>query len=143
MQSLTDLQTTYPNAVTFTFGDGPELCHRLLSLVRAGKKTATCGAAVDFENGDEAMPVVGRCDIALAWDGTPALVIRTINVTKVRYCDVTEGMALKEGENETLAGWQRDHKDYFTRNGGFAPEMDLIFEEFELVVDLMPPGHKD
>ncbi|MEL6571664.1 MAG: ASCH domain-containing protein [Pseudomonadota bacterium] len=138
MKSLTDLQTTYTNAVTFTFGDGPELCHRLLSFVRAGKKTATCGAAVDFDNGVEAMPVVGRCDIALEWDGTPALVIKTTKVTRVRYCDVTEAMALKEGENDSLAGWQRDHEDYFTRNGGFDPQMALIFEEFELVEDLSP-----
>ena len=138
MTSLETLFKRYPNAVTFTFGDGPELCHRLLSLVRAGKNTATCGAAVDFENGVEPMPVVGRCDIALAWDGTPALVIKTKSVTKIRYCDVTEEMALRECENETLAGWQRDHKDYFTRNGGFDPEMELIFEDFDLVEDLLP-----
>ncbi len=128
----------YPNAVTFTFGDGPELCDLLLSLVRAGKKTATCGAAADFENGGEPMPVIGRRDIALTWDGAPALVIKTTNVTKVRFCDVSEEMALREGENETLMGWQQDHQDFFTRNGGFDPQMELIFEEFELVEDLLP-----
>jgi uncharacterized protein YhfF len=82
------------------------------------------------------MPVVGRCDIAANWDGTPALVIRTTKVEEVRYCDVTEEMALAEGENDTLLGWRKDHKAYFKRGGHFDPEMMLVFEHFELVEDL-------
>ncbi len=131
-----DLQQTYPGAGTFKFGDGPELSARLISLVRNGQKTATCGALAEFEDEPEAMPVVGRCDIAANWDGTPALVIRTVKVQKIRFCDVTEEMALAEGENDDLAGWRADHEAYFTRNGGFDPEMMLVFEHFELVEDL-------
>lgn len=131
-----DLQDIYPGAGTFKFGDTAELCERLIQLVSQGKKTATCAAAADFADEPEAMPVVGRCDIAAHWDGSPALVIKTTKVTKVRFCDVTEEMALKEGENDDLAGWRADHEAYFTRNGDFDPEMDLIFEEFTLVEDL-------
>ena len=134
--ALEDLQVTYPGAGTFQFGDGPELSARLISLVRQGKKTATCGALRDFEDEPEAMPVVGRCDIATNWDGTPALVIRTLKVEKIRFCDVTQEMALAEGENDDLAGWRADHEAVFTRNGGFDPEMMLVFEHFELVEDL-------
>ena len=111
-----DLQDTYPGAGTFKFGDSAELCQRLISLVRQGKKTATCAALADFEGAPEAMPVVGRCDIAANWDGTPALVIRTTKVQEIRYCDVTEEMALAEGENDTLLGWRKDHKAYFRNN---------------------------
>lgn len=136
MPETVDLQDIYPGAGTFKFGDNADLSARLIQLVRQGKKTATCDAARNYEDEPEALPIVGRCDIATEWDGTPALVIRTKSVTKIRFCDVTEEMALKEGENDTLAGWRKDHKDYFTRNGGFDPEMDLIFEEFELVEDL-------
>ena len=82
------------------------------------------------------MPVVGRHDVALNWDGTPALVIRTTTVTQIRYCDVTERMALAEGENDDLAGWRSDHAAFFTRNGGFDPQMMLVFEHFEMVEDL-------
>jgi len=67
-------------------------------------------------------------DIAANWDGTPALVIRTTKVSEVRFCDVTEEMALMEGENDSLVGWRKAHKAFF--------EMLLIFEEFELVEDL-------
>ena len=45
-------------------------------------------------------------------------------------------MALAEGENDTLEGWRADHEAYFARNGGFDPEMMLVFEQFEVVEDL-------
>ena len=84
------------------------------------------------------MPAVGRCDIARNWDGTPALVIRTIEVTQRRFREVTEDFALAEGENESLEAWQRGHEAYFARNGGFSPDMMLVCERFELVEDLAP-----
>ena len=136
MPDTEDLNDTYPGAGTFQFGDNKEMCQHLIDLVRQGKKTATCGAARDFEDEPEAMPVVGRCDIAANWDTTPALVIRTTAVHKIRFCDVPEELALKEGENDALVGWRKDHKAFFKRNGGYDPEMMLIFEEFELVEDL-------
>ncbi len=130
---LASLQKKYPEAVTFHFGDNDELCQRLNALVRAGKKTATTSDARDFDNGCDAIPVVGRIDIALNWDNTPALVIRTLSVERMRFCDVQESYALAEGENETLEGWRKDHREFFERCGYFAPEMDLICERFELI----------
>ncbi len=133
---IEDLQVTYPGAGTFKFGDNATLSKRLISLVRAGKKRATCGALADFDDDPDSMPKVGRCDIAANWDGTPALVIRTTRLDKVRFCDVTETMALAEGEDADLEGWRAGHRAYFKRNGGYDPEMMLLFEHFELVEDL-------
>ena len=123
----------YPNSETFRFGDNEQLCSELIHLVLTGKKTATCGALRDFENGNEVMPTVGRVDIVLNWDGTPALAIRTKSVEIIRYNEVTEAFALREGENESLAEWKEDHKIYFERNGGFDPQMKLVCEQFELI----------
>lgn len=134
--SLETLKKSYPGAETFKFGDSQELSDQLITLVRSGKKTATCGALRDFGNGGEAMPVVGRRDIALNWDGSPAVVIETVDVSVMRFCDVPESFALAEGENEDHAGWQRDHKAYFERNGGFDPDMDLVCERFRVIEDL-------
>ncbi len=134
--SFDQLKQKYPGAETFRFGDGPDLCDRLTALVREGRKTATCDALDSFETGGEVMPVIGRRDIALNWDGSPALVIETTDVTIRRFCDVGEDFALAEGENEDLAGWQRDHQTYFERNGGFDPEMDLVCERFKVIEDL-------
>lgn len=132
---LEDALAKYPGAETFTFGDSQHLCEVLLALVRSGKKRATCGALRDFEGGLETMPVLGRQDISLNWDGTPALVIETVSLERQRFCDVGAEFALAEGENATLEGWQADHRAYFERNGGFDPEMMLLCERFELVED--------
>jgi uncharacterized protein YhfF len=134
--TLEEALLRYPGAETFQFGDNRGLCDALLTLVRAGKKTATCGAQRDFEAECEAMPVVGRRDIALDWDGAPALVIETTEVTERRFCDVDADFALAEGENETLEGWQAGHRRFFERNGGWSQEMMLVCERFRLVEDI-------
>ncbi len=120
--------------ITFTFGDTPALCAHLIALVRAGRKSATCGALRDFTTG-EPMPVVGRQDIALNWDGTPVLLIETVEVTIRRFCDVDAAFALAEGENDHLSGWQTDHRAFFARNGGWTADMELVCERFRLMRD--------
>lgn len=132
--TLDEVRQRYPGAEAFRFGDGPELCDRLLSLVRSGAKTATCGAARDFAAG-EALPVIGRRDIALTWEGAPALVIETSEVTRCRFDAVPEEFALAEGEG-TFAEWREGHIRYFERNGGWSPDMELVCERFRVVEDL-------
>lgn len=129
------LRRCYPGAVTFTFGDGPELCAELIALVRAGKKVASCGSLAQYQT-TEPMPQPGRRDIALHWDGTPALVIETVQIVQCRFCDVTEAMALAEGEDDSLEGWRDGHRRYFERNGGFSWEMMVLWEKFVLVENL-------
>lgn len=133
--NIETVRQTYPDCVTFKFGDGVKLCQELIRLVRAGKKTATCGALRDYESENEPMPIVGRRDIALNWDGTPALVIEVTDVSVQRFCDVNLSFALAEGENDTLGGWQAGHRAFFERNGGFDPQMELVCERFRLVAD--------
>lgn len=44
---------------------------------------------------------------------------------------------IMEGEdNKSLAFWQQGHRAFFSREGSFAPDMWLVFEEFELVETL-------
>lgn len=127
----------YPGAECFTFGDSERLCAELIELVRQGRKTATCGALRDFEADGEPFPIVGRRDIALNWDGTPALVIETLDVRQMTYSEVDEEFALAEGENDSLSGWRIEHRRYFERNGGWAPDMVLVCERFRLVEDFV------
>lgn len=133
-ETLKLLKLRYPTAQRFKFGDSAELSAALLALVRSGKKVATCGAVRDFENG-EPMPQIGRKDIALHWDDRPALVIETVELIQCRFDEVTEAMALAEGEDDSLDGWRRGHRAYFERNGGFSPDMQILWERFLLVED--------
>lgn len=126
-----DISAWKMEQVGFKFGDLRELCDRLLDLVRSGAKTASCGALRDFEAG-EAMPEVGRRDLALDWDGKPALLIETVEVTILRFRDVPEDFALAEGEGD-FEEWKRGHIAYFTRNGGYDPDMLLVCERFRLI----------
>ena len=135
-ERIDDVRARYPGSTTFVFGDGPELNRQLLELVRSGRKTATCMALRDVEDGKEAMPQVGRRDLSLTWDGLPALVIETVSVEIVRFRNVSAAFALAEGENTTLAGWQRDHQSYFARNGGFDADMKVVCERFRVIEDL-------
>ena len=131
--TLAEAKMRYPEAETFKFGDNGVLCDQLLSLVRLGKKQATCGALKDFQDDREPMPVVGRRDIALDWDGLPALVIETTAVTIRRFCDVDADFALAEGEDGTLEGWQAGHRKFFERNGGWQSDMELVCERFCMI----------
>lgn len=79
------------------------------------------------------MPVPGRRDIALDWDGRPVLVIETTEVRVCRFEEVEADFALAEGENDTLEGWQADHRAYFERTGGWSPDMAVVCERFRLV----------
>ncbi|WP_323785999.1 ASCH domain-containing protein [Thalassovita sp.] len=136
IDEMEDLQVTFPGAGTFTFSDDKVQSDALLALVRAGKKTANCAALADFDDDPEALPKVGRHDIAANWDGTPALIIRTISVQNTRFCDITEALALTEGEDDTLDAWRKRHEVAFRGEGRFDNEMMLVFETFELVEDL-------
>ena len=131
---LDDILKRYPGAETFRFGDSADLSAGLLALVRAGRKRATCSSVLNAQFGN-AMPALGRRDIALNWDGSPALVIETKEIRQVRFCDMTEEMALMEGENESLAEWQDDHRAFFERHGVFDPEMVLTWERFDVIED--------
>jgi uncharacterized protein YhfF len=124
----------YASAVTFSFGDSPQMADELLALVIAGTKTATCGALRDFGPGKEAMPVVGRRDIVLDGQGRRAAVIETLEVAIRRFDEMDESFAYDEGEGfRTLADWREGHQAFFERNGGFSPDMELVCERFKLI----------
>lgn len=134
-ETLASLKSRYPGAETFTFGDSDELSERLINLVRSGKKVATTGALRDF-GANEPMPQIGRRDIVLDGRGVPALVIETVELVRCRFANVTESMALAEGEDQSLEGWRIGHQRYFERNGGFSPDLPIVWERFVLIEDL-------
>ena len=114
---------------TFAFGDSPEMADRLLGFVLSGAKTATCWAARDGE-----LTHVGKRMVAKDGAGNPRAVIETVSLERLRFNEVGWTFAHAEGEgDECLEDWRDGHRAYFTRNGGFAPDMLLWCERFRLV----------
>lgn len=114
---------------TFAFGDSPAMADQLLGFVLSGAKTATCWAARDGE-----LTHVGKRMVAKDGAGNPRAVIETVSLEKLRFTEVGWTFALAEGEgDECLEDWRDGHRAYFTRNGGFAPDMMLWCERFRLV----------
>ena len=120
---MMQLPEPYRDAVTFAFGDSPELADELLALVLAGRKTATCAALASSGEAGEPMPVIGR---------RPAVVIETVELTVRRFDEVDAAFAEDEGEGP-LDDWRKGHEAYFRRNGGFSPDMKLLCERFRVV----------
>ena len=128
----------YANAIQFSFGDSPELADKLLALVLAGKKTATCGALRDYGSGKEPMPQIRRRDVVLNGTGEPACVIENLSVETKNFDDIDPSFTDREGEGD-YAAWRAGHEAYFARNGGFSPDMDIVCETFRLV-EVLPGG---
>ena len=77
---------------------------------------------------------MGSYNIILDGQNVPVCVIRLVSMRLVRFCDVNEEFARKEGEGDlSLEYWQKEHQRFFFREGHFSEDMELIAEEFDLV----------
>ena len=69
------------------------------------------------------------------WDGTPALMVETVEVTTRRFDEMDEDFVALQGEFRDLAHWRKSYRAYFSRNGGVSEDMDIICERFRVVED--------
>nr|WP_070960111.1 ASCH domain-containing protein [Hyphomonas sp. Mor2] len=119
---------TYQGLKTFKFGDGPGLADRLAALVVAGVKTGTCSAAVHGPDAE-----VGERQICLNSADTPVCEIETVSMQTLPFDAVTPEMAALEGEGDlSYRYWREAHIDYYKREGTWQPDMDVIFEVFQV-----------
>lgn len=134
-KTLRKIVDANPDAETFRFGDTPKLCAEILALVRSGKKTATVEAMRAYEDEGDAMPEVGRRDVALNWDGTPALMVETDDVSVMRFDEMTEDLVAAQGEFRDLDHWRNGYRAYFSRNGGVSDDLKIMVERFRVIED--------
>jgi uncharacterized protein YhfF len=133
MSLIDELKTRYPGAQAWSIGDNPDMANELADLVIKGIKTASCGSLASFL-AEESAPKIGSYNIILNGKGNPVCVIRMISMRLVRFSDVTEEFARKEGEGDlSLEYWRKEHKAFFTRAGFYSDDMELVAEEFEVI----------
>ncbi len=134
-QTLQEIIDANPDAETFRFGEDKELSQRIIALVRAGKKTATCEAMRAFTEEGDAMPMVGRRDVALNWDGTPAVMVETMEVKILKFNEMDAARVADMGEFRDLNDWRRIYSAYFAETGGFSEDLEIMCERFRMVED--------
>jgi len=124
----------YLNANQWAFGDNPALADELLQLVMSGKKTASCSSLQSYRQDGASSPAIGDYNVILDSAGQPRCVIRTLQLHLLRFDCVTPAQAALEGEGDlSLAYWQQGHQEFFIREGSYQPDMELVYEIFELI----------
>ena len=133
MVKLREIEMKYPGAGAWQMGDSPELASELANLIKKGIKTASCGSFASYQQ-EESAPRIGSYNIILDGQNVPVCVIRLVSLQLVRFCDINEEFARKEGEGDlSLEYWRKEHQRFFTREGFFSADMELVAEEYELV----------
>ena len=114
----------------FMFGDSPAMADKLLALVLAGKKTATCWAASQGLKGS----APGARYVVQDGAGAPRAVIESVELVQRRFDEVDAAFAAEEGEGDlSHAHWAAVHEDCFVREATYAPDMLLWCERFRLI----------
>ena len=133
MVKLREIEMKYPGAGAWQMGDSPELASELANLIKKGIKTASCGSFASYQQ-EESAPRIGSYNIILDGQNVPVCVIRLVSLQLVRFCDINEEFARKEGEGDlSLEYWKKEHQRFFIREGHFSEDMELIAEEFVVV----------
>lgn len=115
----------------WSFGRDAAEADHLLSLVLAGRKTATSSARAEYGDDDE-LPTAGMLSILLDGHDHPRALIRTTDVVVVPFDAVDADHAAAEGEgDQSLEHWRSVHRDFFGREGStFDPAMGVVLERF-------------
>ena len=110
------------------------------ALVLEGRKRATASALVQYEIENEPVPIVGTLAIVTNWDGEAQALIRNHTVTILRFGDVTQHHAQREGEGDgTLLWWREAHRAFWSRalagtHHAVDDDLRIVFEEFDVVL---------
>lgn len=90
--NVEQIKAKYPGALSWSFGDSPELANELATLVLTGKKIATCSSLQGWYD-DDVRPLPGGYNIILDGEKKPLCVVRTTGLFLTRFDRVTPEMA--------------------------------------------------
>ncbi|OUR99521.1 hypothetical protein A9Q84_00445 [Halobacteriovorax marinus] len=118
----------------WSFGNTSEMADDLVSLVLAGKKTATCSLLRAYQGYEDEIPKVGVYSLICDGENNPKCIVFYTDTFLCKYNEITEKHAYEEGEgNRTLEHWRKVHTEFFSEYGGFHEEDILLCERFKVV----------
>lgn len=128
--------TKYIDCYHFTADE--KLANDLLALTLAGQKAATTSLHCLYEMEGDPLPKPGDLSIVTDWDGNPRCVIENQEVLVIPFQDMTFDICKREGEDDTLESWRKNHLLSFERDAAdnhftFTWDMPVVFEDFEVI----------
>ena len=108
-------------------------------LVLSGIKTASCSLKESYKYTNYDIPMAGDLLIVTSWDHAPICIVELTETKEVKFSEVKDLHAHKEGEGDkSLSWWNKAHVDFFTRECEefgieFNRNMTLILEYFKVV----------
>ena len=131
-----DEKTNYMECFHFDLSE--EVANELLQLVLDGKKSATASSLWYFEKSNLPLPEIGGYSIITDWAGNPKCVIQTTAIQILLFKEMTYDICKREGEDDSLESWQKNHIKFFSREGDelgyqFNQDMPIVFEDFKVV----------
>ena len=115
------------------------IADELLQLYLDGKKRAGSGLVADYLAAGDPLPKIGNYWIILDGNETPRCIVRTIRVEHHLFKDITEEVAIAEGEGDgSIAYWKQAHRTFFEpylESFGVTDldEAEVVTEFFEVV----------
>jgi len=114
----------------YSFGHDNKTANELAILVAFGVKKATCWRYIEGES----LPELGELSVIQNAKQEDVCIVETTAVEIKSYNQVDEEFAELEGEGDkSLEYWRQAHKDFFTKEGFFEEEMQLVCEQFKLI----------
>lgn len=117
-----------------------EIADQILGFLLDGSKRATTGLKIFYDVEKEELPKVGNYAVILDSKEEPRCITRITKVEIVKFKDITEEYAYREGEGDkSLDYWKREHEKVFTKECkeelgiSFHDEMECVCEYFEVV----------
>lgn len=120
----------------FQFGADP---NTLAQLVVDGTKTLTCSSLREYQVENEPLPEVGNVSIVLDESDEPKCIIEDTKIYTMKFSDVDDEIAYKEGEGDrSLAYWRKAHLEFFEclyKEIGheFNEDEEIVVQEFKVI----------
>ncbi|MGL5617172.1 MAG: ASCH domain-containing protein [Sarcina sp.] len=123
---------------SFHFELTEKSANELLRLVLIGKKKATASSFLGYKIEGQRVPQIGDLSIITDWEGNPKAVIETTNVMIIPFKEISFDICKREGEDDNLESWRKNHIRFFTNEGvklgyRFTEEMPVVFEDFKVI----------
>lgn len=122
------------------YGTGA-FAQRLVGLILEGKKKATTSLSLEYELLQEIKQKVGDLEIIVDEKQNPRAVVEITSVQEMQFKEMTEHLALKEGEDDNLEQWRKNHIAFFTNlcqsyQIEFKDELLIYFQEFKVIYQI-------